>query len=119
MMANVSKETAFQAYSVVVDDLQGGVDDAPKWELFHEDNLPGDWPEELGIHLRRGTADVEVRITPYSDCLSLELLDSEGTPYEMEVSLMVVEPDGVKLDIRNRDARVSISGGTSCSACNK
>ena len=119
MMANVSKETAFQAYSVVVDDLQSGVDDAPKWELFHEDNLPGDWPEELGIRLRRGTADVEVRITPYPDRLSIEFLDPEGTPYETEVSLTVVEPDGVRVELENRDARVSVSGGESCSACSK
>jgi hypothetical protein len=102
----------------LVDELQSGVG-AARWEFFHEDNLPGDWPEELGIHLRRGTADVEVRITPYPDRLSIEFLDPEGTPYETEVSLMVVEPDGVRVEFENRDARVSASGGESCSACSK
>ena len=102
----------------LVDELQSGVDGA-RWEFFHEDNLPGDWPEELGIHLRRGTADVEVRITPYPDRLSLEFLDPAGTPYETEVSLTVVEPDGVRVELENRDARVSVSGGESCSACSK
>ncbi len=95
----------------IVDDLQQDAD-ASLWEFYHEDNLPGDWPEELGVHLRRQEVDgVEVRVIPYPDSLSIEFLDPEGTPYEAEM-LVTAAPEGrVQIQIQSADARISITEG--------
>ena len=93
----------------IVDDLQSGAD-APQWEFYHEDNLPGDWPEELGVHLRRQEADgVEVRVTPYPDSLSIEFLDPEGTPYEGEMLVTAAQDGRIAIHFQSADARISIS----------
>jgi len=96
------------AQEIVADLQQGETPQAetPQWEFFHEENLPGDWPEELGVHLRKGSADVEVRVIPYPDNLSIEFLDPEGTPYEAEVTIAVAENGRVQIQVQNADERV-------------
>ncbi len=93
-----------------MDDLQQDAD-ASLWEFYHEENLPGDWPGELGVHLGKGADGVEVRVIPYPDSLSIEFLDPEGTPYEGEM-LVTAAPEGrIAIQIQSADERISITEG--------
>jgi hypothetical protein len=94
----------------IVDDLQQDAD-VPQWEFFHEENLPGDWPEELGVHLGKGADGVEVRVISYPDSLSIEFLDPEGTPYEAEVLVAAARDGRIAIQIQSADERISITEG--------